>query len=337
MTARIVPRIALPVGDPAGIGPELCLKAARSVPVTTICRPVIVGDPTVLELQARLCGIPWQVKLYEKAADVDWDYDGVAILARDQFSNARYEIGAIGAAHGRATLDSAATAIAAALAGHFQAVVAAPHTQTSIAAAGIAFDGYPGFLARAVGLPEEDVFLMLCFDNVRIAHCTLHVSVRRALDLITRARVSAVIRAVHETLTKIGIRAPKLLVAGVNPHAGENRLFGDEDADVILPAIEDARVKGIDVDGPVGADLMLHRQDIDACIVMMHDQGHIPAKLLARHGTAALSIGSPILFSSVAHGSALDIAGKGMADPSAIIEAIRRLAASNAAPTGAPL
>jgi 4-hydroxythreonine-4-phosphate dehydrogenase len=314
------------VGDPAGIGPELCLKAARSAAVNEICDPLVVGDPRVLERQARLCGIPWDVHVYESAESVDWDDDRVAILARDQFSKESCEIGAIGAAHGRSALDSASAAISAALAGHVHGVVAAPHTQTSIAAAGIAFDGYPGFLAKAAGLSAEDVFLMLCFANVRIAHCTLHVSLRRALELITTARVERVIRAVRDALRRIGVPRPRILVAGVNPHAGENRLFGDEDADIIVPAIEKARLDGIDVNGPIGADLMLHKENVDALIVMTHDQGHIPAKLLARHGAAALCIGSPILFSSVAHGSALDIAGKGIGDPSAVIEAIRRLA-----------
>jgi 4-hydroxythreonine-4-phosphate dehydrogenase len=315
------------VGDPAGIGPELCLKAASSAAVNEICNPLIVGDPRVLERQARLCGIRWDVNVHESVQSVDWDDHRVAILARDQFSAEPCEIGAIGAAHGRSALDSASAAISAALAGHVHGVVAAPHTQTSIAAAGIAFDGYPGFLAKAAGLPAEDVFLMLCFANVRIAHCTLHVSLRRALELITTARVERVIRAVRDALRRIGVPSPRILVAGINPHAGENRLFGDEDADIVVPAIEKARLDGIDVSGPIGADLMLHQDNVDALIVMTHDQGHIPAKLLARNGAAALCIGSPILFSSVAHGSALDIAGKGIGDPAAIIEAISRLAA----------
>jgi 4-hydroxythreonine-4-phosphate dehydrogenase len=330
MAGKALPKIALPVGDPAGIGPELCLKAARSAAVTGICHPLVVGDPGILEQQARLCAIPWDVKVYEDPQSVDWGDDRVAILARDQFSDDSCQIGVIDAAHGRSALDSASAAISAALAGHVQGVVAAPHTQTSIAAAGIPFDGYPGFLAKAVGLPAEDVYLMLCFANVRIAHCTLHVSLRRALDLITTARVERVICAVRDTLIRIGIPNPRMLVAGVNPHAGENRLFGDEDADIIAPAIEKARLEGVDVDGPIGADLMLHKENIDAVIVMTHDQGHIPAKLLARHGAAALCIGSPILFSSVAHGSALDIAGKGVGNPSALIEAIKRLSAVSA-------
>jgi 4-hydroxythreonine-4-phosphate dehydrogenase len=327
MSGVNLPIVALAVGDPAGIGPELCLKATKSREIHDICLPVIVGDPAVLEKQARLSGIPWETKIYDKAADVDRSNHLVAIVARDQFSEEPYSIGTINAANGRSALDSASTAISAALAGDVHAVVACPHTQTSIAKAGIKFDGYPSFVAKETGCTPEDVFLMLCVDNVRIAHCTLHVSVRTALDLLTFNRVKSVIKAVHDTLGKTGIAHPKILVAGINPHAGENGLFGSEEIDIIAPAIERSKSEGIDVGGPVSADLMFHKKDVDAFVVMLHDQGHIPAKLLGRHRTAALCIGSPILFSSVAHGSALDIAGKGLADPEAVIEAIKMVTA----------
>ena len=325
MSRPNLPTVALSVGDPAGIGPELCLKAAVSREVRDICLPFIVGDPTVLEDQANRSGIPWDVVIYERAADVDRSSDRIAVVARDQFLEEPYSIGTINAANGRSALDSASTAISAALTGDADAVVACPHTQTSIARAGIQFDGYPSFVARQTGCRPEDVFLMLCLDDIRIAHCTLHVSLRKALELITFSRIKAVIKAVEDTLTKTGLAHPRILVAGINPHAGENGLFGDEEHQIIAPAIESSKSDGIDVDGPVGADLMLHRKDIDAFVVMTHDQGHIPAKLLAPHRTAALSIGSPILFSSVAHGSALDIAGKGVGDPAAVIEAIKRV------------
>jgi 4-hydroxy-L-threonine phosphate dehydrogenase PdxA len=143
--------------------------------------------------------------------------------------------------------------------------------------------------------------------------------------MITEDRVRHVIGAVNDTLVKIGIAKPKILVAGLNPHASEGGLFGSEEAEIIMPAIVAKKSEGIIVDGPIAADLMLHEDGYDAFIVMLHDQGHIPAKIIAKHRTAGLSIGSPILFSSVAHGSAHDIAGKGIAEPTAVIEAIRRL------------
>lgn len=320
-----LPTVALSLGDPAGIGPEIALKAVQTQDVRDRCHPIIVGDPKVLKEHARLSGIPWEVNIYNNIADVGPPNGLIDILARDQFSNHSCAIGTINAANGLSAIDSASTAISAALAGDVDAVVACPHTQTSIAKAGIKFDGYPSFVAKETGLTPDDVFLMLCVDHTRIAHCTLHLSLRNALDLITFDRVKKVINAVHATLIKTGISHPKILVSGVNPHAGEKGLFGEEEINIIAPAIESAKSKGIHVEGPVGADLMFHEKDFDAFIVMTHDQGHIPAKLIAQHRTAALCIGSPILFSSVAHGSALDIAGKGLGDPAAVIEAIKRV------------
>ena len=172
---------------------------------------------------------------------------------------------------------------------------------------------------------------MLCFDDMKIVHCTLHVGVAEAIALITRERVSHVIRVADRTLRQLGIANPKIYVSGLNPHAGEDGLFGREEIDIIKPAIEAAAADGIRVSGPFGADTMFHKTDSDAFIVMLHDQGHITAKLLARHATAGLAIGSPILFSSVAHGSGHDIVGKGVADPTAMIQAVGRLAHANGA------
>jgi 4-hydroxy-L-threonine phosphate dehydrogenase PdxA len=214
------------------------------------------------------------------------------------------------------------------LAHEVEAVVAAPQTERSIAAAGISFDGYPSFVARETKTSIADVFLMICFDDKRIVHATLHVSVREALALITRERVEHVIRVTDASLKKLGIAKPTICVSGLNPHAGEEGLFGRDEIEIIEPAIAAAAKSGIAVTGPFGADTMF-RKSCDAFIVMLHDQGHIAAKLLAFNRTAGLSIGSPILFSSVAHGSAHDIAGKGVADPGAMIEAITRLARVN--------
>ena len=181
-------------------------------------------------------------------------------------------------------------------------------------------------MRRETGTPVNDVYLMICFDDVRIAHATLHVSVREAVALITPERVERVIRVVDTALKRLGIAAPKIFVGGLNPHAGEDGMFGSEENDIIIPAIARAAQDGIAASGPFGADTMFRKKDCDAYIVMLHDQGHIAAKLQAFNRTAGLSIGSPILFSSVAHGSAHDIAGKGVADPGAVIEAVTRLA-----------
>jgi 4-hydroxy-L-threonine phosphate dehydrogenase PdxA len=244
-------------------------------------------------------------------------------------------LGEVTAASGRASLAFASAAIKAALTGEVDAVVAAPQNQKAIARAGIAFDGYPSFVARETGLGPHDVFLMLCFGATKIAHCTLHVSVREALSLITPERVHRVIAATDRALKRLGNPAPVIYVGGLNPHAGEEGLFGSEDLEIVKPAIDQAAAGGIRASGPYGADTMFHKKGADAFIVMLHDQGHIAAKLQAPHATAGLAIGSPILFSSVAHGTGHDIVGRGVASPTAMIEAIARLAGAREAPAAA--
>jgi 4-hydroxythreonine-4-phosphate dehydrogenase len=317
-----LPRVAIATGDPAGIGPEISLKAALDPQVRAICRPLVVGDPGVLERHAGAAGITAPLRVIDAAREADWSDGAVQVLAAPLPEPAYIAFGVVGAIGGRAALESCRRAIGAALDGEVEAVVAAPHNQTSIAAAGIAFDGYPGFLARETGMSQNDVFLMLCFGSMRIVHATLHVSVAAAVAMITPAHVGRVIRATDVALKRLGIASPKIFVSGLNPHAGEGGLFGHEEIDAIAPAIAAART-GIDVEGPFGCDTMFQKEGADALIVMLHDQGHIPAKLLAVNQSAALAIGSPIVFSSVAHGSAFDIAGKGVASPAALIAALR--------------
>jgi len=302
----VKPKIAIATGDPAGIGPEISLKAARDPRVVGLCEPVLFGDRKVLAMHGAL--------------------DGIAIT---EVKQARPRIGTIAPEHGRAALAAAEAAIRGALAGDYQAVIGAPHTETAIHAAGIAFDGYPSFVARVCGLRPDEAVLMLCFAHegreVRIAHVTLHVSVAQALLAITTERVRHTIEAVHTALKKLGIAEPRIAVSGVNPHAGESGAFGREELEIVDPAIQEARRAGMTVDGPIGADTLIQRKGYDAYVVMLHDQGHVAAKLLAPQRVAALTIGTPVLFSSVAHGSALDIAGQGKANPDAMVEAITRL------------
>ena len=329
MPQHRLPRIAIATGDPAGIGPEVSLKAALDPAVAAVCRPLLVGDPAAIQKHAAAARISAPIRVIAHMADATdaAGRDGaVELLAVPFADSAQLRFGVNDAAYGRATLASAARAIAVARAGDVDAVLGAPHNQTSIAAAKIAFDGYPSFVARETGMDPNDVFMMLWFGDTRIVHCTLHVGVVEALRLITRERVGRVIRAADAALRRMGIGRPRICVGGLNPHAGEGGLFGREEIEVIAPAIAAARAAGLAVAGPFGCDTMLSRKDVDAFVVMLHDQGHIPAKTLARNGAAAFAIGSPVLFSSVAHGTAFDIAGKGVASPAAMIEAILRLA-----------
>jgi 4-hydroxy-L-threonine phosphate dehydrogenase PdxA len=322
--------IAIATGDPAGIGPEISLKAVRDPAVRAACNPVIVSDARILARHAGACGIATELRIVRHIGEADWSGDWVNVLDCPQPDVATLGFGGTHAAAGIASLAFARAAIKAALAGDVAAVVAAPQNETSIAQAGIAFDGYPSFVARETGADPDAVYLMLCFGSTKIVHATLHRSVRDALALITRDNVLRTIAVADRTLKRLGVTAPAIAVGGLNPHAGEGGLFGREEIDIIGPAIADAKSQGIAVDGPFGADTMFHMKGIDAFVVMLHDQGHITAKLMAPNATAAMTIGTPVLFSSVAHGSAHDIAGKGVASPAAMIEAILRLAKARA-------
>ena len=273
-----------------------------------VCEPVLVGHRAVLQAHAKSCRLSLK---------------GVRTLFLEKGPDPFFRIGEIHAEHGRVALDAARAAIAGALAGTYGAVVAAPHSETAIHAAGIEFDGYPSFVARTAGAAPEDGILMLCFAHarreVRIAHVTLHTSVLAAVKSITGERVQRTIAGVDAALKRMGIERPRIAVSGVNPHA-----VGAEEEKLIRPAIEAAREAGIVADGPIGADTLLQRE-FDAYVVMLHDQGHIAAKVLAPNGAAAMTIGTPVLFSSVAHGAAFDIAGQNKAEPRAMVEAITRL------------
>lgn len=329
-----VPRVAIALGDPAGIGPEIAIKTAIDPRARALCTPVLFGDPRVVAMHAQACGLHLQLRAIGSARDARADGETTWLVAREQFADEPPVIGQVRASHGRSIIDSARAAIAAAMAGDVDAVIAAPQTETAIKAAGIEFDGYPSFVARCTGVPVDDAFLMICFDDKRIVHTTLHVSLRRALELITRSRVERVVAATHATLRRLGIAAPRIAVSGVNPHAGEDGMFGDEELTTIGPALAAARANGIDVDGPFGADTMFARHGYDAFVVMVHDQGHIAAKTLAFARTAGMTIGTPIVFSSVAHGSAYDIAGRNKASHDAMLEALRRVVGGVRGTTG---
>jgi len=310
------PRIAIAIGDPAGIGPEIALKAVLNRSVREICDPIIVGDREVLARYAHT--------LRKTPPDniVDVGAMNVNFLTPGESD----------ASCGRAILEYAGRAIDMASAGEVDAVVACPQTQSSIQSAGIEFDGYPSYVARRTGTDADDVFMMLMSDRLRIAHVTLHLGIRAALDLINGPRIVRTLKAADTALKRIGIAAPRIAVSGVNPHAGEGGLFGDEEIGTVAPAIEAARVDGINAEGPFGADTMYLDESYDAYVVMYHDQGHIPAKLLGFTGTAAFAIGTPVLFSSVAHGSALDIAGRGKADPGALIWTLKQISGAALSP-----
>ena len=292
------PRIAIATGDPGGIGPEISIKAALDPAVCAACKPIVVSDQAMLAQHANACGIKAELRVVAQIADADWSGPWLNVLDCPQPGAVDVAFGTSSADGGHAAIAFARVAIKAAIGGAVDAVVAAPQNETSIALAGIKFDGHPSFVARETGTDENDVYLMLCFDRTRIVHCTLHQSVKTAIAMITRERVLGVLTAAQRALEQLGIAAPKIAVSGLNPHSGECGLFGREEIESITPAIEMAIAQGIAAAGPFGADILFHKSGFDAYVVMLHDQGHIAAKLLAPSSAAALTIGDsdPVLF-----------------------------------------
>jgi 4-hydroxy-L-threonine phosphate dehydrogenase PdxA len=321
MTESPLPRIAISIGDPAGIGAEIALKAMNDPGVSKLCRAVLVGHAGLIDRCDTKFGINCALRVVHRPSDFWLDGDALEVLHIPGLDLDKFQFGVVDAANGRALLAYAERAIRLAEAGIVDSVVAAPQNQSAVKAAGIAFDGYSTFLARTTGTAEDDIFLMVASERFRITHVTLHLPMRDAVAQVRRDRVLRAIKATDAALRRMGISAPRIGVSGLNPHAGEGGLWGREEIDEIAPAIADAKAAGIAADGPLGADVMLARGGRDAYVVMIHDQGHIPAKL--ERDSAALSIGAPMLFASVAHGSAHDIAGKGVADPTPLINAIR--------------
>ena len=315
--------IALALGEPNGIGPEIAVKAAlRFAQERAEPRIVLLGDEKVIRFYAELCGAGDRLTRFGATTA----RDGLLFLPVDALDAASFRPGTASSAGGKATVAYIEAALALVDAGRVRAIVACPHSEKSVNAAGIAFSGYPSLLARLKGLSEDEVFLMLVGGGLCIVHVTLHERLQDALARIDSRLIAAAVRAGAGALRQLGIDNPKIGIFGINPHAGENGLFGDDDMRIIEPSVATLRSEGYVVEGPIGADLMVGRSDLDAFIAMYHDQGHVPVKLLAGRNSAAMSIGSGLIFSTVGHGCAFDIAGQNIADCEAILRSLRLVA-----------
>lgn len=319
-----LPRIALPIGDPAGIGPEIVLKALGNADLRQLCEPVVVGSPADLRLHAIACSIDVQI---ESDRVVCADFPPVTLVAVTDDDDGNRQFGRVDARCGSACVGFARQAVELARAGNVAAVVAGPHTEESVNLAGISFDGYPGLVADLTETDHEHVFLMLLSSVFRIVNTTLHLPLADAITRLDAALIGRAIAAADTALRQMGIPVPRIGVCGLNPHAGENGLFGTEDDEIVRPAVDAARALGLDVTGPAGADALLAKRAHDVYVALYHDQGHIPIKVTTPHASSAITIGTPILFGSVAHGSAHDIAGQGRASEAALVDAVSRLAA----------
>ena len=304
------PRIAITMGDPAGVGPELCLRLLADGRVREFCVPIVFGDARILDRVAKQLG--WSLPSGEvidlKAIDAD-----------------SFEPGRVSAACGAAAYRYFTFAIDEALAGRVDAIATAPINKESLHAAGFPFPGHTEILATRTN--AERSCMMLTSPEITCSLVTVHVGYREVPALLTTERILDTIELTAAAMERIRGKKPRLLVCGLNPHAGEHGLFGDrEEERFIVPAIEAARNKGIDVDGPLPPDtafLPKYRKATDAYICMYHDQGLIPLKALAFEEAVNVTLGLPIVRTSVDHGTAFDIAWQGIADVSSLIHAVR--------------
>jgi 4-hydroxythreonine-4-phosphate dehydrogenase len=311
MSAKGLPRIAVTMGDPAGVGPEICLRLLAEPSIRKVCRPVIFGEGAILARCAALTG------LGEACADDVHPLPGLAPM--------RFEPGVVSGETGAAAFRYVTAAISAAMAGEVDAVTTAPLNKEALGAAGIAFPGHTEIFATLTGAPRA--CMLQYSDEVRASFVTVHVGYFQVPELLTIERIVDVIELTHEAMKRLRSPRPKLAVLGLNPHAGEHGLFGrGEEERIIAPAIAEAKARGVDVEGPLPPDtafLPEKRRAMDALVCMYHDQGHIPLKALAFDRAVNLTLGLPIIRTSVDHGTACDIAWRGKANPGSLFEAVK--------------
>jgi 4-hydroxythreonine-4-phosphate dehydrogenase len=321
-----LPIILISMGDPAGIGPEIAAKALAGGRFRSICRPMIVGDAGVLMSAADAAEVDVAFNIRDALCKADFKSDGVEVLNLQNVEPEGVRWGEVSSSAGQAAFEYVVKAIELCLDGKAQALATGPINKRALNEAGLHYSGHTEILASYCN--AKSVAMMLVAGSFRVSHVTTHVSLRDACIQIKKDRILQVIKLTHDALLKMGIGHPRLAVAGLNPHAGEDGLFGSEEIEEIGPALEIALEEGFEVIGPEPPDtifLRASRRDlgIDAVIAMYHDQGHIPVKLLGFHDGVNMTLGLPIIRTSVDHGTAFDIAGTGMGDSSSLEAAIR--------------
>ena len=331
MAGSPLPRIAVTMGDPAGIGPEIAVMALSRPEIFSCCRPVVYGDEGLLRRAAALVGT--DARVAPCAAGEEVAPGRIAVLPLSFLPPGEVPFGRGTPAGSRAMAEYIRAAAADVLAGRADAVVTCPITKEGLKSAGVAHPGHTEYLAELCG--GAQVVMMLAGDRLRVALATIHVSLRRALELLSPAVIEKTIRITDDFFRKfMGTGAPRIAVAGLNPHAGEGGLFGDEETAMIAPAIASCRGSGIDATGPYPPDTVFYRAwrgEFDVVAAMTHDQGLIPLKLVHFDDGVNVTMGLPIIRTSVDHGTAYDIAGQGTASPASLSAAIRMAAAMAAA------
>jgi 4-hydroxythreonine-4-phosphate dehydrogenase len=319
-----LPRIAITMGDPAGVGPEVCLHLLANKSISELCVPIIFGDAAIMSRCAQVTGLPAPQRII---SGNEWPsaLDEPAVFDLPMFDTANFSPGTVSAATGAAAFHYVERSITAALAGEVAAVTTAPLNKEAMRSAGITFPGHTEIFAARTNATRS--CMLQYSEEVRASFVTVHCGYSEVPALLTVERILDVIELTAAAMLRIRGTVPKLAVLGLNPHAGEHGLFGDrEEERIIIPAIEEARMRGHNVEGPLPPDtafLPAKRRAIDCFICMYHDQGHIPLKALAFDVAVNTTLGLPIIRTSVDHGTACDIAWQGKANPGSLFEAVK--------------
>jgi 4-phospho-D-threonate 3-dehydrogenase / 4-phospho-D-erythronate 3-dehydrogenase len=319
------PVLAITMGDPGGIGPEIIAKALAHIEVYERSRPLVIGERRAIEAAVRITGAPLAVRSVDDPSDAGEHPGCIDLIDLHNIDIEQLGRARVCAEVGRAAYEYLERATALALEGSVGAIVTAPLNKEALSEAGWVGVGHTELLARFAGVPEKSVAMMLASNRLRVVHVSTHVSLRRAIELVTADRIVTAARLAGETARDIVGREPHLAIAGLNPHAGEHGLFGSEEQEHIEPAIQRLRAEGWHVSGPVSPDTVFLRAtagDYDAVVAMYHDQGHIPSKFAGFDDTVNVTLGLPIVRTSVDHGTAYDIAGTGQANEANLLAAI---------------
>ena len=334
-TGSPLPLLAITQGDPAGIGAEIAVKTLAESEMYAISRPLVIGDACVMEDALRFCNSSLKLNVVSDPADGKYELGTIDVFDLGVMTPADIKYKTVTAKQGDAAFQYVAKAIELAMANKVDGTVTGPINKESMNMGGHHYSGHTEIYAELTG--TKDYSMMLADKGFRVAHVSTHVALREACDRVKTPRVLRVIELANEACKQLGIETPKVGVCGLNPHCGEARMFGTEDDDEILPAVEKAKAEGIAADGPIPADTIFSKMAggmYDIVVVMYHDQGHIPTKLIGfqydektntwgQMAGVNITLGLPIIRASVDHGTAFGKAGEGRANPQSLIEAMR--------------
>jgi 4-hydroxythreonine-4-phosphate dehydrogenase len=320
------PTIGITMGDAAGIGPEIIDKALSKKETYAISRPIVIGDASVLEDALKVAKVQVKIRPVDNASSAKFEHGTIEVIDLKNIRLSELKMGKVQAMAGTAAFEYVKKAVEMALKGEIDAIVTAPLNKEAMNLGGYDYAGHTEILADLT--KTRNYAMMLVAGKLVVVHVTTHVSMLQACALVRKERVLNTIKLTHEVLLKLGVQNPKIAVAGLNAHAGESGIFGDEEIKEISPAIEAAKKSGINVIGPMPPDTVFLRAskgEYDGVVAMYHDQGHIPVKMLGFESGVNVTIGLPIIRTSVDHGTAYGRAGLrlGTGDPTSLEEAIK--------------